>query len=84
MKNQPFLDTVRVWLQTHALSISVTVVLTLVALKVAAVLNRKMFARMFKGKDDEDSKKLEHTLTRAVHWTVYDCHPGRGLERPAG
>lgn len=70
MKNQPLLDTLRNWLLNHGIAVLVIVVLTLVALKVAAVLNRKIIARIFMGKEDEDSKKLQHSLTRAVHWLV--------------
>jgi moderate conductance mechanosensitive channel len=70
MNTQHFLDAVRLWLVDHGVSVGVTVALTLVALKVAAVLNRKIFARIFKGKEDEDSNKLQHSLTTAVHWLV--------------
>jgi small conductance mechanosensitive channel len=70
VKSQHFLEATQGWLQQHALSVTVIVVVTLVVLKVAAVLNRKMAARLFQGKRDEDSQKLAQTVTRAAHWLI--------------
>jgi len=70
VKAQHFVDAVGVWLKDHALSVTVIVVVTILVLKGAAVLNRRLFARLFAGKQDEDSQKLAHTVTTAVHWLV--------------
>ncbi len=70
MSGQSFMDAIQEWMRHHALSVTVIVVVTIVALKVAAVLNRKLFAKVFKDKPDEDSQKLAHTVTTAVHWVV--------------
>jgi small conductance mechanosensitive channel len=70
VKSQHFLDAMRDWLHEHALSVAVIVVVTIVILKVAAVVNRHMFARLFKGKPDEDSQKLAQSVTNAVRWLV--------------
>jgi moderate conductance mechanosensitive channel len=58
------------WLQSNALGLTVIVLVTLAVLKVAAVLNRRLCAKLFEGKPDEDSQKLAHTVTRAVHWVL--------------
>ena len=70
MKSEHFLEATQGWLQQHALSVTVIVVVTLVGLKVAAVLNRRMVAKLFQGKPDEDSQKLAQTVTRAAHWLI--------------
>jgi moderate conductance mechanosensitive channel len=70
VKSQHFVDTVAAWLQHHALSVTLIVVVTIVVLKVAAVLNRRLVARLFAGKQDEDSQKVAHTVTRGAHWVV--------------
>ena len=70
VKSQHFLDAVRDWLHEHALSVAVIVVAAIVILKVAAVVNRHMFARLFKSKLDEDSQKLAQSVTNAVRWLV--------------
>ena len=70
MKPKHFVDTVGTWLGDHALSVTIIVVVTIVVLKVAAVLNRKLFGRLFADKRDEDSQKLAHTITIAVHWLL--------------
>jgi small-conductance mechanosensitive channel len=70
VNSQHFVDKVGTWLQHHALSVTVIVVLTIVVLKVAATLNRRLFAKLFAGKEDEDSQKLAHTVTTAVHWVA--------------
>lgn len=70
MKSQHVLEATQGWLQQHALSLTAIVVVSLVALKVAAMLNRKMVAKLFKGKPDEDSQKLAHTVATAMHWLI--------------
>jgi len=70
MKSQQFLDAVGAWLKTHGLAVAVIVVVTLVVLKIAAALNRRLFAKMFAGRDDEDSQKLARTVTAASHWVI--------------
>ena len=70
MKSQHLLEATQGWLQQHALSVTVIVVVTLVVLKVAAVLNRRLVAKVFQGKPDEDSQKLAQTVTRAGHWLI--------------
>ncbi len=70
MKSQHLVDAAGTWLKTHALAVTLIVVLTFVVLKVATVLNRRLVARLFAGKQDEDSQKLAHTVTRAVHWLL--------------
>lgn len=70
MKSQHVLEVTQGWLQQHALSLTAIVVVSLVALKVAAMLNRKMVAKLFKGKPDEDSQKLAHTVATAMHWLI--------------
>ena len=70
VKSQHFLDAVRDWLHEHALSVTVIVVVTIVILKVAAVVNRRAFARLFRSKPDEESQNLAQSVTKAVHWLV--------------
>lgn len=70
MKPQHFLDATQAWLHQHALSVTVIVVVAVVVLKVAAVVNRRVFVRLFKGKADEDSQKLAQTVTSAAHWLI--------------
>jgi small conductance mechanosensitive channel len=70
VKSQHFLDAARDWLHEHALSVAVIVVATIVILKVAAVVNRHVFARLFRNKPDEDSQKLVQSVTSAVLWLV--------------
>src|ERR1019366_7220340 len=70
VKSQHFLDAVRDWLHEHALSVTVIVVVTIVILKVAAVVNRRVFARLFRSKPDEESQNLAQSVTKAVHWLV--------------
>jgi small conductance mechanosensitive channel len=70
VKSQHVLEATQGWLQQHALSLTAIVVVSLVALKVAAMLNRKMVAKLFKGKPDEDSQKLAHTVATAMHWLI--------------
>ncbi len=70
MKTEHFLNAVRDWLHLHALSVAVIVVVTIVVLKVATVLNRRLFVRLFKDKPDEESQKLERTMETATHWLV--------------
>ena len=70
MNSQHFVDTVGTWLKTHALGVTVIVVVTVVVLKVAVVVTRRLVGRLFEGKQDEDSQKLAQTVTRAAHWVV--------------
>jgi moderate conductance mechanosensitive channel len=70
VKSQHFLEASQAWLQQHAVSLVVIVVVTFVALKAAAMLNRKLVGRLFKDKQGEDSQKLAHTVTTATHWLV--------------
>jgi small conductance mechanosensitive channel len=70
VKPQHFLDATQAWLHQHALSVTVIVVVAVVVLKVAAVVNRRVFVRLFKGKADEDSQKLAQTVTSAAHWLI--------------
>ncbi len=70
MKSQHFLEGAQTWLQDHALSLTLIVALTIVVLKVAAVLNRRIVARLFASKQDEVSQKLARTVTTAAHWLV--------------
>jgi small-conductance mechanosensitive channel len=70
MKSQTFLDATRDWLHQHALTVAVIVVVTIVVLKVAAMVNRRLFARLFQGKPDEVSQKLAQTVTSAAHWLI--------------
>ena len=70
MKSQHFLDATRDWLHQHALSVTVIVVAAIVVLKVAAVVNRKVFAKLFQGKADADSQKMAQTVTSAAHWLI--------------
>ncbi len=71
MKTDTFLDASRAWLHQHALSVTLIVVITIVALKIAAVLNRRLCARLLKTKPDEESQKLAETVTRATHWLIW-------------
>ena len=70
MKSQHLLDATRDWLHEHALSVTIIVVATIVILKMAAVVNRRIFARVFGAKPSEDSQKMAQTVTVAVHWLV--------------
>ena len=70
MKPQNFLDATRDWLHQHALSVTVIVVVTILVLKAAAAANRRIFARLFAGKPDEDSQKLAQTGMSAAHWLI--------------
>ena len=70
MNWQNYVDTVVEWARTKGLATAVIVVGALIALKVAAVLNRKVFAAVFKGRDDADSQKLAQTVTTAMHWVL--------------
>ena len=70
MKTEKFLEAFRVWLVQHGLTVVVITAVTLIVLKAAAVLNRRMFARLFKDKKDEDSQKLARTTTRSSHWLI--------------
>ena len=71
MKTEKFLEASRAWMQEHALSVTLIVVITIVALKVAAVLNRRLCARLLKAKPDEESQKLAQTVTRTTHWLLW-------------
>jgi moderate conductance mechanosensitive channel len=79
VKPQNFLDATQAWLHLHAVSVTVIVLITIVVLKVATVLNRRMFARLFKSKPDEDSQKLAQTVTTAMHWLITIVILGIGL-----
>ena len=70
MKTEKFLEAFRVWVIQHGLTVVVITAVTLIVLKAAAVLNRRMFARLFKDKKDEDSQKLARTTTRSSHWLI--------------
>ena len=52
------------------MAVTVIVVVTLVVLKVAAMVNRRLVAKLFADKPDEESQKLAQTVTRAAHWVV--------------
>jgi len=71
MQDKDFLTALQGWLQNHGIAVAIIVILTIVALKLAAVLNRKLFARLFQGKADEDSKKLAQSTERATHWLLW-------------
>jgi moderate conductance mechanosensitive channel len=70
VKSQHFVDAVGAWLKDHALGVTVIVVVTLVVLKAVAMVNRRLFVKLFAGKQDEESQKLAQTVTTAVHWVV--------------
>jgi len=61
-------DNLIIWLRQHGLRVAIIVILTLLALKLVAMLNRKLIAKLFQDKQDEDSQKLAHTTGRAMHW----------------
>jgi small-conductance mechanosensitive channel len=79
MNGNDFLGKTRIWLGEHALSVTVTVVLTIVALKVATMVSRRLLDRAFKDKPDEESQKLAHTIRLAVNWVVAIVVVGVGL-----
>jgi moderate conductance mechanosensitive channel len=58
------------WLAHHGLPALIIVVITAIALKVAAVLNRKLLVRLFRNRQDTDSQKVARALTSALHWLV--------------
>jgi len=70
VNSQSFIDATQDWIRVHGLVVTVIVVVAIVALKVAAMVNRKLFAQVFKDKADEDSQKLAQTVTTAVHWVL--------------
>ena len=70
MNRESYLEASRPWLHDHGLNLLLIVVLTLVVLKVAAILNRKLFTRLFRGREDEHSRKLAQTLSQASHWVL--------------
>lgn len=70
MNRENLLEMTRNWLHAHGLGILGVVVLTLVGFKVVAVLNRKLVARIFKGQEDEDSRKLAQTVAEASRWVL--------------
>ncbi len=70
MNRESYLEASRHWLHDHGLNLLLIVVLTLVVLKVAAILNRKLFTRLFRGREDEHSRKLAQTLSQASHWVL--------------
>jgi small conductance mechanosensitive channel len=70
VKSQNFLDSMRVWLSYHGLTVLVIAVLTIAALKAAAVLNRRLVSRLFKERTDPDSQKLARTVTTSSHWLI--------------
>jgi small-conductance mechanosensitive channel len=79
MNSNDFLGKTRIWLGEHALSVTVIVVLTIVALKVATMVSRRLLDRAFKDKPDEESQKLAHTIRLAVNWVVAIVVVGVGL-----
>jgi small conductance mechanosensitive channel len=70
MTTEKFLEASRAWLIEHALNVTLIVVITIVVLKVAAVLNRRLCARLLRAKPDEESQKLAQTVTRTAHWLI--------------
>ena len=70
MNSQNFFDSIRVWLSQHGLAVLVIAVLTIAALKAAAVLNRRLVARLFKDRPDPDSQKLARTVATSSHWLI--------------
>ncbi|HVV72573.1 MAG TPA: mechanosensitive ion channel family protein [Verrucomicrobiae bacterium] len=69
-KSDRVLEAVRVWLMHQGLIVLVIVVATLIALKLAAVINRRLFHRLFKDKPGEDSQKLAQTVALTADWVV--------------
>ena len=70
MKLRSLAEALGNWFIAHGLATALIVVATVIALKVAAVLNRKLFALAFKSREDPDSQKLVQSLARAVHWVL--------------
>ncbi len=67
MNEQSFGENVVEWLKVHGVGLLVIIVATLIILKIAAVLNRKLFALLFKGREDPESQKLAQTSVTVVH-----------------
>lgn len=70
MNTRTLVDNLVNWLKEHGLAVGIIVVATLVALKVAAIANRRVMARLFRGKTDVESNKLAQTIGSAAHWVI--------------
>lgn len=70
MNMQTIIDAIRAWLANHGIITAVIVAVALIALKVAAALNRKLVAKGFKGREDADSQSLAQSVVAAVHWVL--------------
>ncbi|MGH7973725.1 MAG: hypothetical protein ACREIC_33830, partial [Limisphaerales bacterium] len=69
-KSEKVLEAIRLWVLHEGIVVLIIIVATLAALKVAAVLNRKIFGRLFKDKADAESQKLAQTITRTADWVI--------------
>jgi len=58
------------WLGQHGIPILIVVGVSLVLLKITAVITRKVFAFMSKDKADQESQKLAQTLIKVVRWVL--------------
>lgn len=61
------LDRFLMWLADHGVVAAIIIVLALVALKAAALLNRKLPA-LFRVKDDTESRELSEAMVRGANW----------------
>ncbi len=68
MNQQAYIQNLVNWLKLHGLNVAVIIIVTLVALKVVAVLNSRLVARFFKHKQDAESQKLAQTVGTALRW----------------
>jgi small-conductance mechanosensitive channel len=69
-KKPDVLEAMRLWITHHGLIFIVIVIATLAALKVAAVVSRALFARLFRGKKDDNSEKMRQTLSTMANWLI--------------
>jgi len=58
------------WVEGHGLTTALIVLGAVLALKLAAVLNRKLFAALFKGKEDADSRTFAQSMVTAAYWLI--------------
>ena len=64
------MEQVKTWMSEHGLPILITVVMTLVLLKVIAIVTRKVFGFLSKDEEDAEANKLGQTIISAVRWTL--------------
>lgn len=70
MNSPNYVQSIVRWFLQHGLSILIILAGTVLAWMAVTALNRRLFGRLFRGKEEADAQQLARTMESAVRWVL--------------